>query len=372
MKYVTVMLKPASSLCNMRCKYCFYADVSSLRQVRSFGMMTQDTARRVIANIFTALEPGDHVTLSFQGGEPTLAGLEFYRFFVNTVTEHANGRIGVSYTLQTNGYLIDEDWCAFLKEHDFLVGLSLDGAAVYHDANRVDAAGEGTFKRIMSTKTLFDRYGVAYNILSVLTRELARHPRQVWSFLLEQNIRYVQFIPCLGSLEEADDVHALTPERYGSFYSQLFPLWLEQYKKGNYISVKLFDDLINLLAFGQCNACGLMGFCHAQIIVEADGSVYPCDFYVLDQYRVGSLAEQPLHEIMSDPAMDAFQRRQRREQPLCSSCRYQKMCRGGCQRMTGSVFYDPKRRVCGHQKFLDQWYPQLEQLAILQRRHRGR
>ena len=370
MKHVTVMIKPASSLCNMRCKYCFYADVSSLREVKSFGIMAEDTARSVIVNIFADLQPGDGLTLSFQGGEPTLAGLDFYRTFAEIVDSYADRGIRVSYTLQTNGYLIDEDWCAFLKERNFLVGLSLDGPARYHNSCRLDAAGKGTFQKVMDAKKLFDRFGVEYNILMVLTRELARHPKQIWSFLEQENIQYVQFIPCLGPLEEPDSTYALTPERYASFYTELFRLWHESYRRGKYISVKLFDDYVNLLAFGQCNVCGLLGFCHAQIIVEADGSVYPCDFYVLDQCRAGSLADTSLTALRNSPVMRQFQARSHQDLQLCADCPYRRICGGGCKRMKNSVFYRPGDGICGHRLFLDSAIRDLQQLALLSRNAR--
>ena len=367
MKHVTVMIKPASSLCNMRCKYCFYADVSSLREVKSFGIMTEATATAVIANIFSDLQPGDGVTFSFQGGEPTLAGLNFYQNFAKAVDGYAVQGIRVSYTLQTNGYLIDEAWCAFLKERNFLVGLSLDGPAKYHNACRLDAAGNGTFQKVMGAKKLFDRFGVEYNILMVLTKELARHPKQIWAFLEQENIRYVQFIPCLGPLDKADNAYALTPERYASFYTELFRLWHDSYRRGNYISVKLFDDYVNLLAFGQCNACGLLGFCHAQIIVEADGSVYPCDFYVLDEYRAGTLADTGLTELRASPVMKQFQARGHEDLRLCEGCPYRRICAGGCKRMKSSVFYRPGDNLCGHRLFLDSAIRDLQQLAYLSR-----
>jgi len=236
MKNITVMLKPASSACNMRCRYCFYADVSSLRDCRSYGVMTQATLERVLDHIFDSLAPGDRLNLAFQGGEPTLAGLPFFRSLTELVARRSRG-IRVSYALQTNGLILDDDWCAFLKEHNFLVGLSLDGPPGSHNACRPDAAGEGTFSRVLDAKRRLDRHKVEYNILTVLTADLARHPQQVWRFLEEQKIGYVQFIPCLGPLEESGSPWALSPKRYAEFYSALFERWYAAFRRGHYISV---------------------------------------------------------------------------------------------------------------------------------------
>ena len=366
MKNLTVMLKPASSACNMRCRYCFYADVSSLRDCRSYGIMAEDTLKRVLDHIFSSLAPGDRLNLAFQGGEPSLAGLDFFRNLVEQVKVRAKG-IRVDYAFQTNGLILDEDWCRFLKENKFLVGLSLDGYAKNHNACRPDVHGEGTFSRILETKQRMDRMGVEYNILTVLTGELARHPQQVWRFLEEQKIQYVQFIPCLGPLEEAGSPWALTPKRYAEFYSALFDRWYEAFRKGNYISVKLFDDLARLLAFGECNACGLLGFCQPQLIVEADGSVYPCDFYVLDEYRMGNLASEPLDSFWPEKAKP-FLERQKEAMPLCQSCPYRRMCSGGCERMRREVCYAPGENLCGHKMLLDRIYPRLREIAAMIRR----
>ena len=355
------MMKPASSLCNMRCAYCFYADVSSAREVASFGLMPPDTRRAILKNIFSGLEPGDQLTLAFQGGEPTLAGLEFFRDLVREAGE-LRGGVRVDYALQTNGYLLDEAWCAFLKEHRFLVGLSLDGPAPFHDANRLDAQQEGTFRRVLAAMERMDRFQVEYNVLTVLTNRLARHPQQIWRFLEERNIQYVQFIPCLGPLEGEGGPHTLTPRRYAQFYTALFDLWYRAFQGGRYRSVKLFDDLVNLLALGQRTACGITGQCLPQIIVEADGGVYPCDFYVLDQYRAGDLRSQPLNKIFLSPVMAQFPLRPCQPPVQCGDCPYRPICNGGCKRMRREVFCAPDG-TCGHRLFLDAALSRLQQVA---------
>lgn len=147
MKHYTVMLKPASSLCNLRCKYCFYCDVAEQREIRSFGKMTDLTRERILNRLAESLELGDHLELAFQGGEPMLAGLAFYRALVQTVSQW-DSRIHVSYAIQTNATLLDEAWCEFLKENRFLVGVSYDLLPEQHDAVRVDAAGRGTSRAV--------------------------------------------------------------------------------------------------------------------------------------------------------------------------------------------------------------------------------
>ena len=364
MKQLSIMFKPASSLCNMRCQYCFYADVSQTREVASYGRMRTEDAEAVLENIFAGLDPGDRVTLGFQGGEPTLAGLDFFRAFTDRAEKLAAKGVETAYAIQTNGLLVDEAWCAFFKEHNYLVGLSLDGPAAYHDANRLDERRKGTFRRVMETKGLLDRHGVEYNVLTTLTNALARHPQQLWSFVEEQDIRFLQLIPCLGPLDGGKNPYALTPERYVFFYETLFRLWLQSFRRGAYRSVKLFDDLVNLLAFGQCNACGLLGRCQTQLVVEADGGVYPCDFYVLDGWKTGDLRRDSLQTVWDRGQSGGFLTRPTDTPAFCQDCPYRPICGGGCPRMRREVFGGgPGAKLCGHRKFLDGAIAPLQQVA---------
>ena len=364
MKQITVMIKPASSLCNMRCRYCFYADVSSLREVNSFGIMKYDVLNSILEHVFVDLGGNDHLTLAFQGGEPTLVGLNFYRGVIESVNLHRRENIQVSYAIQTNGLLLDHEWCQFLKDNRFLVGLSLDGPSDFHNANRLDESGKGTFRRILKTKQELDHAGVDYNILTVLTRQMARHPRQIWRMIQKENLRHIQFVPCLGPLDGQESIYGLTPAQYAEFYKSLFDLWFSSFQRGDYYSIKLFDDLINLLAYGQCNACGLLGYCQPQIIVEADGGVYPCDFYVLDQYRIGNLTTDSLRSLYESPAMSHFLARPAEDKTLCGECAYRDLCNGGCQRMRREVFYTPGAEFCGQRDFLGYSIVRLRQIAL--------
>ncbi len=352
MKHRSIMLKPASGLCNMRCSYCFYADLTRRRSVPSYGIMTLETARGIVDSASGSLEPGDRLTLVFQGGEPTLAGLEFFQNFCAYARERCGG-VALKFALQTNGLLLDEGWIPLLKEYQFLVGLSLDATAQLHDQNRRDAAGLGTYKRVMETKSLLDRHQVPYNILTVLTNQLARHPQKVWNSLMKEGINYVQFIPCLDELENGKkSAHALTSQRFYSFFSGLFPLWAEAMNRGKYISVKLFDDLVNLYVRRQVTACGITGSCGVQFVVEGDGTTFPCDFYTLDQFRMGSMAQETPETLYDRgvPFLSCGQEH-KGEEP-CRGCHYFAVCGGGCKRMRQSMYVQDGS--CWYQKLLDE------------------
>ena len=370
MKHYNIMIKPASSLCNLRCRYCFYADVAERREVASFGMMSSAATAGMLAQIRSALRPADSVTFAFQGGEPTLAGLDYFRRF-SEIVDAWGSSVTVHYALQTNAMLLDDAWCEYLRKYDYLVGVSLDLLRDAHDAARVDAAGQGTYRPVADAVRLLKRHGVEFNVLCTLTNSLARHPAAVWKQMLALDLRYVQFTPCLADLNARErGPWALTPERFASFYIQLFPLWLRDYRAGRYRSVKLFDDVIGYLATGVPTTCDAAGECSPQLVVEADGSVYPCDFYCLDEYRLGSILEESPEALRNGERMQAFLRRPHVRAALCSDCRYLRLCGGGCKRMQREVYCAPGDTACGYRAFLDACMPELLNIARLERQYR--
>lgn len=353
MKSLSIMIKPASSLCNMRCKYCFYGEVSDIREVKSFGFMTEEVMRDILRMIEKDMDNGDRITFVFQGGEPTLAGIGFFEKFVSLV-KGWRVNANVSYALQTNGILIDEKWCAFLKNNNFLVGVSFDILPENHDELRVDAEGTGTYKRVLHSVKLLEKYEVEYNVLCTLTNSIARCPQKVWNRILQFNIKYVQFTPCLGNLKnDANGVFALTPKRFATFYTVIFKLWYDAYKREKYISIKLFDDIINLLVLKIPTACGINGFCKPQFVVEADGSVYPCDFYCLDEYKLGNIKEQGFLDLLNSQNVQKFLSRPHTQPQACDECHYGHFCGGNCKRMQTEICSDESHGYCGYRDFLD-------------------
>jgi len=359
MKHLAVMIKPASGRCNMRCAYCFYADIARRREQADYGIMGQETAQKIVDNMLLDLDAGDEATLVFQGGEPTLAGLGFFQYILQYAKEA--GRVqGVAFhfALQTNGLTLDEDWMPMLKEYKVLVGVSIDGEKRIHDENRKDSADRGTYKRVMQSKALLEKQNVPYNVLLTLTGQAARHPLKMWQFVLREGIDYIQFTPCLDELDSDEkSPYALTPERFYRFYAALFPLWLASLREGKYISVKLFDDLANYFGKNIPNACGIHGLCSAQFVCEGDGSVFPCDFYVLDEYCMGSLAEERPSALIGKAQPFLSSGRGYVEQEPCASCKYVKSCAGGCKRMVNTMYFSGG--LCWYAKLLDEILSQL-------------
>jgi uncharacterized protein len=227
------------------------------------------------------------------------------------------------------------------------VGLSLDGYAEIHNKNRVDNIGAGTYSRVCNAKRLLESYKVDFNILTVLTREAARHPQKMWNFIEKEDISYIQFIPCLDKTD-----CGLSPGEFYGFYSGLFKT---ARSNGKYISVKLFEDIIDLFALGKAAACGMNGQCSPQFVVEADGSVYPCDFYCTDEFRLGNLKELSLRDAFESSAAKAFRQAKRKLPQACDNCRYLIACNGGCKRQFHAMCVDAKG-FCGFKALLDECF----------------
>ena len=329
---IQLLIKPVSGACNMRCRYCFYADEMQHRDTPLLGRMEYGTLETIVRKTLEHSEK--QCMFVFQGGEPTLAGLQFYQKLDEFVAKYNTRRLEVQYAIQTNGYVIDRAWAEWLAEHHYLVGLSLDGPRNLHDRYRRDARGEGTFDRAMQAADLFAQYGVQFNILCVVTAQAARNITNIYQFYKKHNFLYQQYIPCLEPLgaEGSGSAYSLTPPLYGAFLKRLFDLWYEDWRGGTYIYNRTFENWIGMIRGIPPELCGMSGRCSPQLVVEATGMVYPCDFYVLDPYELGNLNECSFAEIERRRAEIGFIQQSGQLDPACRSCRWGFLCRGGCRR----------------------------------------
>lgn len=334
MSQINLLIKPASSNCNMRCRYCFYKDEAEHRTQASMGIMKISTAEKLIEQAFDAAGKQGNVSITFQGGEPTLAGVAFFEEFVKTADKKNIHHGTVSYAIQTNGYAIDAKWIEFFAKNHFLVGISVDGDKTLHDEFRVDAAGKGTWNRIQKNIHQLQSAGVECNLLCVVTKRCAKSAVKTYHALKKTGINYLQFIPCLDPIGEKRGQRpwSLTPDDYGNFLCALFDEWYRDWKQGRYTSVRLFDDYVHLAMGVPPSACATGGRCGAYYVVEADGGVYPCDFYVLDQWKLGNIHQTPLKDLGQSPLAVRFLREGLLKPRECESCRWKNLCFGGCKR----------------------------------------
>lgn len=363
MNYFSALIKPASSLCNMRCKYCFYADVADSREVPSYGIMDENTMKCLIDRVLGEVKPPAQVVFAFQGGEPTVAGLEYFQSFAEYAQRRNTAGCDIRYAIQTNGLVLNEDWCRLFQQYSFLVGVSLDGEESLHNFCRPDAKGQGTYSRVRRSIQLLKQFGVEYNILSVITKQAAKHPQKAFQFYRRNGYGFIQLIPCLRPLDaQKDGPCDLTPRLYADFMKRFFQSWFEALQKGEYLSVRQFDNILMMMQGRPAEQCGMMGKCTPQFVVEADGGVYPCDFYVLDRYQCGNVRKQGLQELAKSEGIQRFLQDTEPQHPLCASCRVYGLCGGGCKRYRS--FYASEPGYCPWQDFL---YATVDRFAIAAR-----
>lgn len=329
---ISLLIKPASGNCNMRCQYCFYYDITQNREQASYGFMSEETLEQVIKKALEFAEGS--CTVAFQGGEPTLRGLDFFKKCLEYEKKYNTKNLTIHNSIQTNGYKLDEEWAKFLAENHYLVGISMDGNKDSHNAYRKSCNGGDTFFDILKNIDLLKKHQVEFNILTVVNRRNSQKTRKMYQFFKKNDLKYLQFIPCLDPLGEVPGQreYSLTPEDYGQFLMDLFDLWYDDLMKGDQPYIRQFENYIGILAGYHPEACDQCGVCNYQYVVEADGEVYPCDFYVLDEYKLGNLKDCTIEQIDEKRKETGFVEYSLTDHLHCRKCRYYAICRGGCRR----------------------------------------
>ena len=353
MNNISILIKPSSSLCNIKCKYCFYLDEAKNRTIENNGTMNESVMRHIIDKVID--NSYDNILFSFQGGEPTIAGLDYFKSFIDYVNFKNNNKYKVNYSIQTNGLIIDDKWCNLFKNNDFLVGLSFDIIENIHNKYKTNLNDnkENFYNKVLNTKSLFDEFKIKYNIITVLTSELSKFPKEVYKNIKMLDIKYTQFIPCLSELYN-DTEYSIKPKDFSYFYKEIFTLWKKDFLNGLYYSIQFFDNIIPLFGgFFTPMTCGINGKCRNQMVIESNGDVFPCDFYCLDKYNIGNIVYDDLKYIYDNKIVKDFIYEYKKEEisNLCSSCKYFIFCNGGCKRMKKNMYID--NNFCGYKDFLD-------------------
>ena len=323
---ISLLIKPVSNKCNLKCTYCFYNDVASKRSVQNLNTMSHKTLETLVANAINQAK--SQASFAFQGGEPTLAGLDFFKQVIFTQRKYNKKKLKIYNSIQTNGILIDNEWAEFFKENNFLVGISLDGYKEVHELNR-----GSSFNKVMKAITLLNKFNVAYNILSVVTSTSAKHIGKIYSFFKKNNFNYLQFIPCLDKLSQdrGTEKYSLSPTQYELFLIALFDVWYEDFMNDKYISIRTFDNYVNILMGKAPESCDMNGSCSCSFVVEANGNVYPCDFYSIDEFKIGTIRNN-FKEMQNSNISKQFIDRSTIIPSKCLECNYSSLCRNGCYR----------------------------------------
>jgi uncharacterized protein len=339
-----VVVKPIGPICNLRCRYCFYLAKESLYAASEPWRMTDETLEAYIRQYIEA-QPATtrEIKFTFQGGEPTLMGVDFFRRAVELEQKHLPPGKTARNSLQTNGILLDDRWCAFLRDNRFLVGLSLDGPDELHDAYRTDPLGRGSFDRVMRGLSCMQRHGVDFNAICCVHRRNGDHPARVYRFLRDIGVEFMQFIPVVqpappaeaeaqpgaGGPEAWVTSESVLPAQFGRFLIGLFDEWA--YHDVGRIEVLDFEQaLMNWCGVGAV-VCVYKDICGRALALEHNGDLYACDHFVKPRHRLGNIHHSTISEMANSSGQEQFGYAKTASQPpSCRNCDVRFLCNGGC------------------------------------------
>ncbi len=372
---IHVVAKPIGPACNLNCTYCFYLEKQALFYPGEQYRMSDEVLSAFITN-YISTQPTPLVEFVWQGGEPTMLGLDFFKRVIELQKPFSRNKT-ISNALQTNGTLLTDEWCRFLKEHYFMVGISLDGPQEIHDRYRRDRRGKGTYNRVIKGLRLLQKHGVEYNVLASVARETARHPLEVYHFLKNEGVEFIQFAPIVERLPDEQSLgHGLRlaqpasldrkepqtevtpwtvlPEEYGDFLIEIFEEWV-RHDVGN-VFVMNFEWALNAWIGNPSPVCIHAKQCGRALVVEHNGDVYACDHCVYPEYLLGNVLDDALPAMAEWSRQTGFGKIKETGLPLqCRECEVLAACQGGCPKHRFNVtgFDEPGLHyLCaGYRKF---------------------
>ncbi len=342
-----VMTKPIGPICNLDCKYCFYLEKEKLYPGTAGAgfRMTDETLERYIQQYIEG-QSGPEISFAWQGGEPTMMGVAFFRRVVELQTQYCPPGRRITNALQTNGTLLDDEWCHFLAEHKFLVGLSIDGPREMHDHYRVDKGGRPTFDKVMRGLELLKKHGVEFNTLTVVNRVNSQHPLEVYRFLREIGSGFMQFIPLVERAGDEDflagppDLERAEPRSpvtgwsvesrtYGEFLSVMFDEWVR--RDVGTVFVQMFEVQLAIWMGMPSSLCVFAETCGNAVAMEHNGDLYSCDHFVYPEHKLGNIADVSLAEMLASPRQRKFGTDKQEALPrYCRECEVRFACNGEC------------------------------------------
>ncbi len=372
-RHFSLLVKPASADCNLSCDYCFYLSRSGLYPQGRVHRMSDEVLGRTIASFMATDQP--QYSFGWQGGEPTLMGVEFFRRVTELQQRHGRAGAVVANGLQTNAILIDDAWARHLSAYKFLVGVSLDGPAYLHDHYRKKMGGQPSHGEVLRGIQHLQDHRVDFNILVLVNDRNATRAAEVYHYLCVNNWRYHQYIPCV----EFDARGALLPfsvtaAAWGDFLCTIFDLWVKS--DAGKVSIRLFDTVLAYLAKGDRNICHMGSNCCQYCVVEHNGDVYPCDFFVNRELKLGNVSTHTWDEIQQSQTYVDFGAAKSRWHETCTKCAYLDLCAGDClkHRSPQHQHRDPQAvsALCaGWKKFYQHALPRLRQIARQVQSDRG-
>lgn len=356
----TMMIKPVGSRCNMQCDYCYYLDKGKYSAHAIQSCMSTEMLESLIRQIIeSSVYPS--VAFNWHGGEPTLAGLDFFRQAVALEKKYLPRGWRVWNNLQTNGLALSQEWCHFLKANHFDVGISIDGDELTHDSHRHDRSGKGTWKRVGLSIQRLKQAGIQPDLLCTVNRESLKAPLRIYRSLREWNTGWIQFIPILVKEGDHYSPLSISSEGYGRFLCDIFDEWIT-HDLGK-TEIQLFAETMRVFTGGTASVCWMQPRCGQVLIAEEDGSVYSCDHFVDPAHRLGNFMETPLADLAGSAFQLSFGNQ--KETALaeeCRKCRWLKCCHGGCLKDR----LDGRYALCGGMKmFFEHAYPICQRTLLL-------
>ncbi|MFH0989635.1 MAG: anaerobic sulfatase maturase [bacterium] len=327
----SVLIKPAGPDCNLDCSYCFYLQKSDIFPQVKVHRMGEQVLEETVRQIMT--QSGSMVSFGWQGGEPTLMGLPFFRKAIEFQSRYGKNQI-VGNGLQTNGILLNEEWADFLSETKFLVGLSIDGPEYIHDKYRIHLNKKGSWQEVEDRAKMLLNHQVEVNALTVVNDYSAQFPEEIYHFHKSLGLSYMQFIPCIEPDAITKDLpasYSVSAEAYGTFLCILFDLWMSDFKDGlPTTSIRYFDSVFHNYVGLPAPECTLVKECGNYVVIEHTGDVYSCDFFVEPSWHLGNLMEGSINEMLNSPRQKEFGIWKAELPPECPPCQWLRYCWGGC------------------------------------------
>ncbi len=368
-----LMAKPVGAACNLRCDYCYYLEKGN---GRGRQLMSDATLEEFIRQYIGA-QTVEEVVFTWHGGEAMLRPLEFYEKVQQLQQQYAAGHRIIN-CLQTNGTLMTEAWCRFLRKNGWLVGISIDGPEDFHDEYRHGAAdGRGTFQRVMRGIRMLQRYGVEWNAMAVVNDYNVNYPEEFYDFFKSIGCRYLQFTPIVertkadGHLATPSEraeltAHSVTPEQWGEFLCRIFDRWVR--RDVGEVFVQIFDATLARWVGQQPGVCTMSDVCGHAGVIDFNGDVYSCDHFVFPGYLLGNIHDRTVIEMMADPRQQAFGRAKRDSLPRqCRQCRFTMICNGECPKNRFAVTADGEpglNYLCaGYRRFFEHVAPAMDFMA---------
>ncbi|MBD3266948.1 anaerobic sulfatase maturase [bacterium] len=362
----SVLVKPASADCNLKCEYCFYLEKAGLFPETKVHRMADEVLEEMVKQVMQAGSP--QVSFGWQGGEPTLMGLDFFRKAVEFQQQYGNWRQTVGNGMQTNGLVIDEEWCEFLLEYNFLVGLSLDGPQHVHDKYRLFGTGKGSWDKVRKAGDLMLEKGVAVNALVVVNDYSWQFAEEIYETLKGFGYEFMQFIPCVEPHPtEPNQVasFSVNGEQYGEFLCKLYDCWKKDFKDGlPTTSVRYFDSIFHLYVDMAPPECTLLEECGCYTVIEHNGDIYSCDFFVTPEWKLGNVKTDNLLEALNSDRQNEFGCLKSNRPPECQECKWLEKCWGGCTKDRLNSPNGVSNYFCkGYMMFLEHADADLQQIA---------